>query len=238
MRLNLVLSIAFGIALFALFSRCDNSVISPMPDPGPPPDTVNLCSADTLYFERDVLPVFRSSCGFTLCHNAGTQSGGVILENYTSITAPGLLVPGNPEASLIYQKITAQTISGLMPPSPRGPLSDRNIEVIRKWIEQGAQNLFCDPDTVCQVPATPGFAQHVWPIIDTYCEGCHSGANPFGGIFLRNYADVRDRALSGQIVAVINHTQGFPQMPENLPKLDSCMIRTIEAWVDAGAPDN
>lgn len=222
----------------ALFSACDNEVIMPDPDVGPPPDTVYMCSPDTLYFQREVLPVFRSSCGFDLCHDAATQSGGIVLENYESILASGYIVPGDPDASLIYQKITVQGVVGLMPPSPRGPLSDTNIEIIRKWIEQGAQNLLCVPDTTCTIPPAVSFTQHVWPVIDRYCEGCHSGANPFGSIFLRNYEDVRDRALSGQILAVIMHEPGVPAMPENLPQLDSCMIGTIASWVNAGAPNN
>lgn len=222
----------------AFLHACDNDVIKPMDIDDPPPDTVQVCSPDTLYFLRDVLPVFLSSCGFDLCHDAGTQSGGHIFTSYTSITSPSLITPFEPDNSLLYQKITETNLSNVMPPSPRGPLSDRNIEVIRKWIEQGAQNLFCNSDTICEIPDMPSFETDIFPIIDTYCEGCHSGSNPWGGIFLRNYSDVKQRVDSGQLMAVIRHEPGFPMMPNNMDKLDSCLIETIQTWVDNGGPDN
>ena len=226
------------ISLLMLVPACDNAVIEPKDMPGPPPDTVQVCDPDTLYFATDVLPIFLSSCGFELCHDAGTQSGGFILRDYLSISAPSLVTPFDPASSLLYQKITEQNLANLMPPTPRGPLSDRNIEVIRTWIEQGAKNLFCDTDTICEVPAMPSFANDIFPIIDTYCEGCHSGSNPWGGVFLRNYTDVKQRVDSGQLLPVIKHQPGFNQMPKNMDKLDSCLIATIETWIDNGAPDN
>jgi hypothetical protein len=82
------------------------------------------------------------------------------------------------------------------------------------------------------------FAQHVFPVIDKYCKGCHSGANPWAGLRLRNYSEVKTVASNGLLLGVINHQNGFPQMPRNIGKLDSCIIATITEWVNDGAPNN
>jgi hypothetical protein len=110
--------------------------------------------------------------------------------------------------------------------------------VIRKWIEQGARKNDCDADTMCVIPMTVSFAAHVFPVIDKYCKGCHSGANPWAGLRLQTYAHVKTVATNGLLVAVINHEPGFPQMPRNIGKLDSCTIATITQWVNDGAPNN
>jgi hypothetical protein len=211
-------------------------------DPGPidtmPVDTIRTCHPDTIYFERDVLPIVLSSCGMALCHDAVTKQEGLQYTSYQTIMETGKVVPFQPLQSQFYTQMTETNLSLVMPPSPRGPISDTNIAVIRKWIEQGALNLTCTGDTTCTVPATVSFAQDVFPVVDKYCKGCHSGANPWAGLRLRNYAEVKTIASNGLLLSVINHVPGFPQMPMTIGKLDSCTIVKITQWVDNGAPNN
>ena len=201
-----------------------------------PPDTSDICNPEILYFERDVLPVFRSSCGFQFCHDNIEEAGGVILDNYDNIIKH--IKPFDPDGSIVYQQIVESNLTEVMPPFPRGPLSERNIEVIRKWIQQGALDLTCvETDTLCGTDNI-SFSQEIFPIIDTYCEGCHSGSNPFGGLFLRDYTDIKIVADNGKLFSAITHDPGFSPMPKGLPKLDSCKIDKIAAWISDGAPDN
>jgi hypothetical protein len=55
-----------------------------------------------------------------------------------------LVVPGDPDASLLYRKIERPTPPGLcgdpMPGGGEQPLDDRDIQQIRTWIAQGAKN--------------------------------------------------------------------------------------------------
>lgn len=51
------------------------------------------------------------------------------------------VVPGNPEASELWRRITTQDIDDVMPPpaANKRPLTDDQKATIRKWIEQGAE---------------------------------------------------------------------------------------------------
>ncbi len=68
------------------------------------------------------------------CHNPARNEGGLDLTSYAAaIGHPGLIVPGNAEASSLYQI----DFRGEMP--PRGPrLSDEAIQEIKEWIDNGA----------------------------------------------------------------------------------------------------
>lgn len=70
------------------------------------------------------------------------------------------------------------------------------------------------------------------------CLGCHVGGNPSGGINLETHANVQTQALSGRLYGAISHAPGFIPMPDGAAKMNSCDIKKVKAWIDAGAPDN
>ena len=104
----------------------------------------------TVSFAADVQPIFTSRC--VVCHNrtpegdlnllAASSYGnlvGVVSHSY----APFLRVkPGNPDASVLYEKISgAPQFGDPMPPpggGPAVPLAER--QTIRTWISEGALN--------------------------------------------------------------------------------------------------
>ena len=238
-NLGILCCVLAGFALLCI-PACEHDTF--ITDPGPidtiPNDSLLMCHPDTIYFVKDVMPIVLSSCAMELCHDPVTHQAGLVYTTYENILATGKVVPGDPMASQFYTMMIETNPDLVMPPSPRGPISDTNIAVIRKWIEQGARNNDCNADTMCVVPSTVSFSQHVFPVIDKYCKGCHSGANPWAGLRLRNYSEVKTIATNGLLLHVINHEEGFPQMPRTIGKLDSCIIATITQWVGAGAPNN
>ena len=157
-----------GIFILMCLPACDHESL--IMDPGPidtmPVDTLGICHPDTIYFVNDVLPIVLSSCGMALCHDAVTRQNDLQYTSYETILATGKVVPFDPMASQFYTKMIETDLQLVMPPSPRGPISDTNIGVIRKWIEQGAKNLGCDADTTCTIPDTVSFAMHIFPVID------------------------------------------------------------------------
>ena len=203
-----------------------------------PPDTSLVCHPDSVYFRKDVLPIVLSSCGMGFCHDSESKKGGVEITSYGTLIASGIVTPFDPEGSRMYIRMSAMVAPDVMPPSPRGPISDTNILVIRRWIEQGALNLDCPDDTTCVLVAPISFASDVFPVIDKYCKGCHSGANPWAGLFLRDYQEVKEVVDNGKLVGVIGHEPGFPQMPKDQDRLLQCDIDRIVMWVEDGAPDN
>ncbi|NIA24939.1 MAG: hypothetical protein GWP04_05155 [Gammaproteobacteria bacterium] len=87
-------------------------------------------------FVADVKPLFDTAC--SMCH--GTL-GGWDASGYQSTMTSGahapVIVPGDPNASILLQKLLgAQEFGGPMPPS--GGLSDAQIQMIEDWISNGA----------------------------------------------------------------------------------------------------
>lgn len=206
----------------------------------PPPDTTHPCDPDTIYFEMDVLPILLSSCGLAGCHDATAQEE-VRLDSYAAVMASDVVRPGNPGNSKMYKKINETDPEDIMPPPPLAPLDPAQKEIIRKWIEQGAQNLYCDE--MCDTTNIT-FSGTIWPdIIQNHCFGCHNGVNASGGIHLENYSQVAAQASippgqPGSLWGAVSHASGNSAMPKNQPQLSDCKLSQIEMWINAGKPEN
>lgn len=200
------------------------------------PNTGIPCDPDTIYFENDILPLLQSSCGTTGCHDPITAEDDVILTNYADIMATGKIVPGDAQESELYEVITESDPDKIMPPPPNNSLNASQIELIYTWIQQGALNNYCEQEDCDTVNVT--FSSTVLPIIQNSCTGCHSGANPDGGIRLENYSDIVAVASSGSLIGVITHAAGYSPMPKNGSKLSDCKIAQIQKWIEDGTPEN
>jgi len=95
--------------------------------------------------------VFQGSCAFESCHGGANPEAGLDLSSaaaaFTSlIDVPGeesdvvRVVPGDPDNSLLYQVL----LTSLGPDLRQMPIGDQlpdiEIEAIRQWIEDGAEN--------------------------------------------------------------------------------------------------
>lgn len=216
----------------------------PIDTTGNPIDTMPIdttpfipCVDGVVYFEYDVLPILISNCSVPGCHDDASHQDGVILTSYEKVMQTADVRPFDLDGSDLYEVLTEDDEDKRMPQPPQLPLTQEQIQVIAKWIQQGAKNLTCDLDPVCNTTAV-SFSQTINPIIITNCRGCHSGPNPQGGIFLGDYAGVRSVALSGQLYGAVARLPGFTPMPRNRGPLQNCEIAQIKAWVDAGAPQN
>ena len=184
-------------------------------------------------FQRDIIPVLLSSCAISGCHDAITAE-----EEFKFIDYPNVLravSAYNPTNSKLYEVITRTDLEDRMPPPPYNALPEQQIDSIYSWIKNGAMNEFCgEPcDTVSEI----SFASHIWPIINTNCKGCHSGASPSGGINLLNYADVNSVASVGKLVGAVQRKSPFFPMPPS-GSLSLCKVRQIEMWVQNGFLNN
>ncbi|HRI21105.1 MAG TPA: hypothetical protein PLA68_09120 [Panacibacter sp.] len=182
-------------------------------------------------FEGDVLPIFQSSCAKSGCHDAASHKEGLILDSYNHIVRGEGIVPGNARASELFQAI----ISGEMPPNGNPKLTTAQVTILRRWINQGAQNT-----TNCQTCDTSSFTYSgaITAILSTHCTGCHTGIGAGGGIDLSIYSGVETVALNGRLVGAVTHAGGYSPMPKGAPMLSDCNITQIEKWVAAGAPNN
>ena len=193
------------------------------------------CNPDTVYFNMDLLPILISSCAKSTCHDVVTHKEGIILTDYNHVMQTGGVNPFNPGGSKLYQIITNNSGENFMPPPPDAPLTTNQIQMVYKWIAQGAKNLHCDNMPCDTVTIT--YTATIWPIIQDNCKGCHTGTLAGGGIQLVDYATISAAAgPTGRLYGAITHASGFSPMPQNGVMLPDCYITQIRKWITAGMP--
>lgn len=197
----------------------------------------NPCDPDVVYFNAQILPILQSNCAFSGCHDPATASDGVILETYEDVIATADVEPFDLSGSDLYEVITETDPDKRMPQPPNSPLTSDQIQLIAKWILQGAENLECEETGGCDTDNI-SFSADVRPVIQTYCQGCHGGSAPSGGINLTTHSGVAAVANNGRLYGAINRDNGFSPMPQGAAKLPACTIAKIKSWIDAGAPNN
>jgi len=98
------------------------------------PGTPEVC------FDRDVMLIINSNCNMSGCHGGGGEAPS--LSTYDDLYR--FVTPGKPVQSKLHKVITAHSdIMGLMPPSPKQPLTSAQIDIISIWILQGANHTTC-----------------------------------------------------------------------------------------------
>jgi mono/diheme cytochrome c family protein len=96
------------------------------------------------------------------------------------------------------------------------------------------------PGTTCDTTKVT-YSVTISGMMTTHCNVCHSTASANangGGIALDSYSKVKVYADNGRLMGSINHAGGFSPMPKNATKLSTCDISKVQAWVNAGAPNN
>ena len=89
-------------------------------------------------FARDVQPLFKEHC--ITCHGPEQQMANLRLDRRRDAMRGGsiaVIAPGTSSGSRLYHKITGTRYGAQMPPT--GPLQADNIEIIKRWLDQGAQ---------------------------------------------------------------------------------------------------
>ena len=196
---------------------------------------VSTCDPDSVYFETQILPLLVSNCAKPGCHTPQDHQDGVVLNSYLNIMATGDVRPGNPGNSDLYEVLVETDPDDKMPPEPATPLTSSQINLIYRWIAQGAKDNSCS--NTCDTTNVT-FSATVFPLLQANCVGCHSGSAPGGNIRLENYANVLAVAQNGKLLGSVNHSAGYKAMPFGGNKLPACNIDQIRIWVDGGAQNN
>ena len=99
-----------------------------------------LCpvSAARVDYGRDIRPILSENCFHCHGQDSGKRMANLRLDTFDGATAKIALVPGKPEASLLYQRIIAENKTRRMPPvSSTRSLTGEQIALIKRWIEEG-----------------------------------------------------------------------------------------------------
>jgi len=194
----------------------------------------DLCADGIISFERQILPLVVSGCAYSGCHDTQTAEEGVILEDYNSIMME--VTPNDINNSELYKVITKNPNDNeFMPPEPAIAFTNKQIQLIEDWINQGAEN------TICNIPCNSentSFANDVFPLIEMQCLGCHQPTNALGDVNLVDFEHVRSLAITGRLVGSIKYVNGLVPMPVTSRKMTDCQIATIQNWLIEGAQNN
>lgn len=97
--------------------------------------------AQAVFFADRVLPLLKQHCFDCHSHAAGEASGELMLDSLAAMRRGGTrgsaVAPHEPDKSPLYSALTYAKNDLQMPPDT--PLPASEIDVIRRWIEQGCQ---------------------------------------------------------------------------------------------------
>jgi hypothetical protein len=148
------LAACIAIAWLSGLSACISDV---EPDVGPV--RAGVCKSedsdpkDSVSFRNDLLPLFMRPFGSAGCschlpgsrRSSGIDATGFDVSTYTSFVRGGnssrdtAVVPGDPCASLVVQKVSSAPPTGARMPSDGPPyLSPKEIALLSDWIAEGA----------------------------------------------------------------------------------------------------
>jgi hypothetical protein len=96
---------------------------------------------DTVLFSQHVQPLLDTYCSTPGCHSGTIPAGNLNLENaqaYTELLQPGkgYVDTSNPKFSILHIQMNSTT----QPMPPTGRLDACTVNLVLKWIEQGAKN--------------------------------------------------------------------------------------------------
>jgi len=113
-------------------------------------------------FNRDIRPILSDNC--FQCHGPDEKARMVGLRVDTKEGALSAIVPGDPSASKLFQRITHSTKALRMPPVGSGrTLTERQLDFIKRWIAEGARWNTHWSYVPPQQPALPAVKLKTWP---------------------------------------------------------------------------
>ncbi|MBX6315680.1 MAG: DUF1549 domain-containing protein, partial [Isosphaeraceae bacterium] len=126
-------------------------------------------SGPKVNYNRDIRPILSDNC--FACHgpDASKRKAGLRLDTPEGALAElesgsRAIVPGNPDESELIARITAEEDSIRMPPpKARKTLKPEQIDLLRRWIEQGAPMETHWAFLAPQRPALPEVSDPTWP---------------------------------------------------------------------------
>jgi hypothetical protein len=91
-------------------------------------------------FSQHVGPLFQQKCAVGLCHSGNNPADNLNLEYpgsyFVLMSRPGLIVPNDGIHSELVLHLKG--VLSLMPPT--GKLNDNQINGVKRWIDEGANN--------------------------------------------------------------------------------------------------
>jgi hypothetical protein len=217
-------------------------------------------------FAKDVAPILSAKCDN--CHSEDRASGGLRLESFATMKTGGrsgpVLVPGNPQASLLMQRLVAPNPQQRMPRMGE-PLAQEELRTIAQWIAAGApfdgtdetislSVLTVNPElakekiTIDKATGneTVSFIRDIAPTFVNTCGNCHSDGQRRGGLSLATFEKVMAGGQSGRVIVKgkpdesrlwrLVNADDTPVMPQgNMTGITRKFHANLRTWITEGA---
>jgi hypothetical protein len=107
--------------------------------------TLAACSPRTVSFSEDVQPILKQYC--LECHvsgGPGYAASGFDMSSYETVMKGGrfgaFVIPGDPFTSTLNMLVEGRADPSIHMPHGREKLSDRETDILRAWVQEGAKN--------------------------------------------------------------------------------------------------
>lgn len=243
------LKILFLLLSVLYISSCKHEVPEiPVVVTPPPDDTVwselptQVRQTGTIYFHNDIQKLMITKCAVTGyndkdnspgCHSQPFYKSEVQLDHYTGVRneVDNDFDPDN--SDLI------ESLSDDENPMPVvGVIGPGEVNMIRDWISQGAQNNKCNP---CNDYVPGSFRDGVALILYKNCSGCHNAVSQQAGVVLFGPSpagpeDIDTTQVKSRALRIIETLVGnkASRMPKYIDPLFECEYDVIKKWVDEG----
>ena len=179
-------------------------------------------AGEAIDFDRHVLPILEERCNS--CHHAPFDRSGRLVnpkaslrfDSFSEVMKGNLdgpvIVPNDLEKSRLYSVLNLPEDNDLFMPPKGGPMDQEQKDVIKRWIEEGAQpskNSVSATQGGIPAPDEPvSFTNHILPLLEKRCLDCHGEPyvkngrtiKPRAGLQLDTYEMVIKGNLDGTIV--------------------------------------
>ena len=230
------------------------------PKPGEPID-----------FDRHVLPILEERCND--CHHAPFDRSGRLVNPKASLRFDSfaevmkgnldgpVVVANDLEKSRLYSVLNLPEDDDLFMPPKGGPVDAEKIDIIKRWISEGAKpsknNMSATKGGIPAPDEPVSFNHHILPLFEKKCLECHGAPyvknsrtiKPRAGLRLDTHEWVLKGNLDGIIVTPGDHTDSTlhrvitldKEDPEIMPPkggpLSEDEITMVKRWILEGASE-
>lgn len=209
-----------------------------------------LCAAEKDDFIKQVKPLLEGAC--THCHGAKEDKGDLRMHTLEDMkkgneNGPGL-TPGDLKKSAIYTTLLLDVEDDMaMPPKKEGMLEQSQIEIIKNWIEQGAE---WPAGVVLEQTPRVTFVKHIQPILEENCLSCHNPDKAKGDWILSTKKEafttgenapnivafnLKDSAIYHLTTLAADEDDLMPPKKSGGP-LSKEEVNFLKLWIEQGAP--
>lgn len=194
-------------------------------------------------FDRQIHGILKLRCA--QCHGEEAKESGFSVRTGQELLKGGdtgaAVTAGLPEQSLMIQMIR----DGQMPPKGNEPLTPEEINLLERWITQGAK-ISGGGSTVAAVTS-----EQIVPLMLLRCSACHGGRRTEAGLDLRTREGILRGGKSGPAAIPGNPSESLmvrrvhaEEMPPrrllvsvSVKPMESTELKLLETWIATGMPE-